>query len=302
VVILLFAIICLIWGSTWMAIKVGLDGVPPFLGAALRFIISAVIVGGVLAARGRRVTLTRDDRICIVSLGVLVFWLNYAAVYWAEIRISSGLTAVLFSTMPLMTALLSRFWTHSETLSAQKVAGILIGVAGTGLLFWPEDRLGNEQVLAMSVTLAGCFCSTISLVLMKRHGRHSDPFVLNFFGMSIGAVLLIATSLMFERWSEVVWTVPNITALIYLAVVGSVIAFTLYYRLVKMMDATVVSLSTLIIPIVALVLGRLFLDEVITVTAVAGVVTILAGVGVTVLGNRLRPAGRRITRQINDMQ
>jgi drug/metabolite transporter (DMT)-like permease len=217
-------------------------------------------------------------------------------------RISSGLTAVLFSTGPLMTALLSRFWVRSETLSPPRVAGILIGVAGTALLFWPAEHLGREQVLAMAAALGACFCSAISLVVIKRHGRHSDPFVLNFFGMSLGAVLLIATSLTFERASDIVWTVPNITALIYLAVVGSVIAFTLYYRLVKMMDATVVSLCTLIIPIVALGLGRVFLGEVITTSAVAGVVTILAGVGVTVLGNRLRPANRRIPRQIDDMQ
>jgi putative membrane protein PagO len=127
----LYALICLIWGSTWLAIKVGLVGVPPFLATGARFLLSAGLVGLMLAARRRRITLTRDDRICVVSLGLLVFWLDYGCVYWAEQHISSGLTAVLFSTMPLMTALLSAFWTRGETLSARKVAGILVGVAGT---------------------------------------------------------------------------------------------------------------------------------------------------------------------------
>src|SRR4249920_3902756 len=126
----LYALICLIWGSTWLAIKVGLVGVPPFLGAGLRFLLATVLIGTVLAIRGKRLRLTRDDQICVLSLGLLVFWLDYAAVYWAEFRISSGLTAILFSTMPLMTAVLSAYWTRSETLSGRKVVGILVGVLG----------------------------------------------------------------------------------------------------------------------------------------------------------------------------
>ena len=138
----LYALICLIWGSTWLAIKVGLDGVPPFLAAGLRFLLATAMVGAVLIARRRRIALSRGDIVCVWSLGLLVFWIDYACVYWAELHISSGLTAVLFSTMPLMTALLSAFWTRREVLSSTKVAGILVGVAGTVLLFWPQERLG----------------------------------------------------------------------------------------------------------------------------------------------------------------
>ena len=99
----LYALLCLIWGSTWLAIKIGLVGIPPVLSAGMRFTLSAALVGLVLAVRRRPLRLTRDDRICVLLLGLLVFWLDYAAIYWAETRISSGLTAILFSTMPLMT-------------------------------------------------------------------------------------------------------------------------------------------------------------------------------------------------------
>ena len=98
----LFALICAIWGSTWLVIKIGLVGVPPFLGAGLRFVLSAALIGVALAARRSDFRLTGEEKICVLSAGVLVFWLDYAAVYWAELHISSGLTAVLFSTMPLM--------------------------------------------------------------------------------------------------------------------------------------------------------------------------------------------------------
>jgi drug/metabolite transporter (DMT)-like permease len=279
----LYALICLIWGSTWVGIKVGLDGVPPFLSAGLRFLLSAAVAGLVLAWRRKPITLTRDDRICVLSLGLLVFWLDYACVYWAEMYISSGLTAVLFSTMPLMTALLSAFWTGSESLSPRKLAGILIGVAGTVLLFWPSERVGLMQGLAMLSTLTGSLLAAINLVTMKKHGQRSDPFVLNVLGMAIGAAGLLLMSVGLERWNAVSWTRSNILAIFYLSLVGSVVAFSIYYFLIKRLDATIVSLTTLIIPIVALVLGRVLLGEVVTPTAIAGIVTVLAGVGVAIV-------------------
>jgi len=218
----------------------------------------------------------------VLSLGLLVFWLDYAAVYWAETRIASGLTAILFSTMPLMTSLLSVYWTRSETLDGRKVTGILVGVLGTALLFWPRQRLGLQQVLGMLAALVGSLFAAINLVTMKKHGRHGDPFVLNVFGMGIGAVCLLGMSVLMERWSAVVWSRSNVLALGFLSVFGSVIAFSAYYYLIKRLDATVVSLSTLIIPIVALALGRAFLDETVTPMAVLGIATILAGVAVAI--------------------
>jgi drug/metabolite transporter (DMT)-like permease len=286
VLVLFYALICLIWGSTWLAIKVGLVGVPPFLAAGLRFLLAAAVVGPVLAVRRRPIELTRDDKVCVLSLGLLVFWLDYACVYWAELHISSGLTAVLFSTMPLMTALLSAFWTRNETLSARKVAGILVGVAGTALLFWPHGRLGVMHALGMLSALTGSFCAAINLVAMKKHGRQSDPFVLNFFGMTLGAACLLLMSAALERWSTVVWTRSNVVAILYLSLFGSLIAFSTYYYLIKRIDATMVSLSTLIIPMVALALGRAFLHETVTPAAVPGIVTTLAGIGIAILPTR----------------
>jgi drug/metabolite transporter (DMT)-like permease len=282
---LLFSLICLIWGSTWLVIKIGLDGMPPFLGAGLRFLLATLLVGLVLLARRKRLHLTRDDKICVLSLGLLVFWIDYAAVYWAELRISSGLTAIIFSTMPLMASLLSAYWTSSETLTGRKIAGIVVGILGTALLFWPHEHLGYQQTLGMLAALGGCLSATINLVTMKKYGRNSDPFVLNFFGMGLGTACLLVMSAALEDWHSVVWTRSNVLAIVYLSVFGSVIAFSSYYYLIKKMDATIVSLSTLIIPIVALILGRAFLGENVTPLAVAGIVTILGGVAVAILPN-----------------
>ena len=287
---LLYAFLCVIWGSTWLAIKVGLVGVPPFLGAGLRFVISATVLGVMLAVRRQAIRLTRVDKTCILSLGLLVFWLDYAAVYWAELRISSGLTAILFSTMPLMTALLSHFWTHAETLSGRKTVGIAVGIVGTTLLFWPQERLGLQEVLGMLAALFGSLCASINLVTMKRYANRADPMVLNFFGMGLGAACLLTMSAVLERSGAVAWTQSNVLALVYLAVFGSVIAFTTYFRLIKVMDATVVSLNTLIIPIVALALGYIFLKETLTPLSIVGIGVVLIGVTVAILPTRRRHA------------
>jgi drug/metabolite transporter (DMT)-like permease len=155
------------------------------------------------------------------------------------------------------------------------------------MLFWPSERVGPMQALGMLSALAASLCAAVNLVTMKRHGRHSDPFVLNFLGMGLGTACLLLMSAALEPWTAVVWTPANALAIVYLSVFGSVIAFSTYYYLIKRLDATVVSLGTLIIPIVALVLGRVFLQETVRPLAVAGIATILAGVGVAIV-----PMGR----------
>lgn len=110
--------------------------------------------------------------------------------------------------------------------------------------------------------------------------------MLNFLGMGLGAACLILMSAALESWSAVAWSQSNVLAIVYLSVFGSVIAFSTYYYLIKVMDATLVSLTTLIIPIVALALGRVFLQERVTSMAIAGIATILIGVTVATLPSK----------------
>lgn len=274
----LYASICLIWGSTWLAVKIGLRGMPPFLGAGLRFLLATAILGAVLASRRARIRLDRDDVVCILSLGLLVFFVDYACIYWAEQYITSGLTALLFSTMPLMTALLSRFWTRTETLGPRKAAGIVIAIAGTAVLFRPGEAVGARQAVGMLLTLIASLAAAANLVMMKRHGRRGDAEVHNALGMGLGAACLLTLSALTESWSAVAWSRASALSILYLAVFGSVLAFSAYHHLIKALDATVVSLSTLIIPIVAVALGAAFLGESVTPSTLVGIATILGGV------------------------
>lgn len=279
----LYALICLIWGSTWLVIKIGLVGVPPFLGAGLRFALASAVLFALIAARRTRIALDRNGWIAVLSCGLLSFTLSYACVYWSEQYISSGLAAILYCLMPLVTALLSRFWTRSEKLSARKIAGILIAMAGTAVLFWPSEAVAREQILGMAAALVSVLAAAVNLVSVKKYGKDTDVFVMNALGMTLGAVLLLGLSAALESGAAVAWSRANVLAIVYLALAGSVTAFLSYYSLVKVMDATRLSLITLIFPVVAVLLGWGILHEALPAGTWGGMAAVLLGVAVAII-------------------
>jgi drug/metabolite transporter (DMT)-like permease len=279
----LYALICLIWGTTWLAIKIGLDGVPPFLAAGLRFALASLVLFAIVALRGLKIRMNRDGLLAVLSCGFLGFTLSYACVYWAEQYVSSGVVAIFYCTMPLFTALLSRFWTRSENLPPRKIGGILVAMGGTVVLFLHARGLGPQNGPRMAVALLSVLAAAVNLVSVKKYGRELNVFVLNACAMAIGAAGLLALSALFESRASLAWSRANACAIVYLALIGSVAAFQSYYTLVKLMDATRLSLISLIFPLVAVLLGHAYLHEPIPARRWAGMALVLVGVGVTVL-------------------
>lgn len=276
---LLYALVCLIWGSTWLAIKFGLDGVPPFLGAGLRFALAAAVLWTLVLWSKVPWRLSAEGRRAAPVAGVLGFGVCYALVYWAETRVSSGLVAVLHALVPLVVAVLTAFVVKTEVLTRRKSLGIAIGTFGVVLLFWPEKGVAAVDgwgLLAALVAGVGAGCN---LVVQSLFSKKDDARALNAWGMSIGAAILLALSFALERGTPVTWTAANAGALIYLSLAGSVVAFLGYYRLIRLLPATQVSLITLIFPAVALLLGWLVLGETIGPKGVFGIVLIMGGVG-----------------------
>lgn len=282
-VVALFSLICVIWGTTWLVIKIGLNGVPPFLAAGLRFTLASTAFFAYIAARGVKIRVNRDGMVAILSCGLLGFTLSYACVYWAEQYVSSGVVAILYCMMPLFTALLSRFWTRSENLPARKMAGILVAMGGTVMLFLHAQGLGAENGPRMAAALLSVLATAVNLVSVKKYGRDLNVFVLNACGMAIGAVGLFALSAVFEHHDAVNWSAANALAIVYLSLIGSVAAFQSFYTLVKIMDATRVSLISLIFPIVAVLLGRAYGHEAIPPRRWAGMALVLVGVAISIL-------------------
>lgn len=276
-----FALVTFIWGTTWAVIRIGLDaGVPPFAGVSLRFAVAAVVL--FLLAPFLGVRFQRSRRILGLWLmnAALNFCIPYGVVHWGEQWVPSGLTAVLFSTYPLMLALMAHPILPGERLRPGSVAGILVGFGGVAVIF-SEDlaSLGGPGVAgAAAVILLAPLTSSVTSVVIKRWGQGVHPFSLTAIPMGITAGVMGAVSLAAEPVRAIPVNTATVGTLIYLGVFGSALTFTLYFWMLSHMPATRLSLMTYIIPVVAVLVGTVFLDESVTGRTLSGSALVLVGV------------------------
>lgn len=279
-----------IWGSTWVAIKIGLGSMPPFLSAGMRFAIAAGILSAL--AWASRVPPPRDGRTHggLLALGFLNFVVNYGVVYWGEQYVSSGLTAVLFATYPLFVLLIAHFTIGAERITARKVAGVALGFAGVGVIFSSDLALGDSRaMLAAAVILISPVASAITSVGIKKWGHDLHPYTLTALPMAYGAVALTAIGLATESPRAIEWSAVSIAALLYLAVFGSVVAFVVYYRLLKVVPVSLLALVSYAFPIVAVALGWLILEEALLGSTLAGAGMVLVGIALATWRRRSAP-------------
>ncbi|HEX8561004.1 MAG TPA: EamA family transporter [Pyrinomonadaceae bacterium] len=280
-----FLILCCIWGSTWLFIKLGLRDLPPLSFAATRFLLATVILWGIVVARRSPPPRTRAEWWLIARTGVLAFALNYGLLFWGEQHISSGLAALLQATIPVFGMFFAHPYLPGERLNARKLAGALLGVAGVGVIF--SAQLGAEGGMAAwgsAAVLAGAVFVAYANVLVKARGAGMDAAVLAAGQMVCGFVPLAAAALLSEGSPLALrWTWLALACLLYLTLVGSVAAFLLYYWLVRHMDVTKTMLISLVTPLAAVLLGMLTLGEEVTWRTLAGGALIISGIALVVL-------------------
>ena len=282
---LVWLILCGIWGSTWLFIKLGLEDLPPLTFAGIRFVISCAILFPLVWVRHLALPKTRSDWFLVVGTGVMSFSLNYGLVFWAEQYITSGLAALLQAMLPAFGLILAHIHVPAERMTWVKIAGVVLGVFGVGVVF------SNQLAISGRLALAGCvamvlsaFFAAYSNVLVKTHGKNLNPAVLAAFQMLFGLVPLLLYGLTFEgNPLRLRWTPLALVCLMYLAVVGTVIAFLMYYWLIQNMDVTKTMLISLVTPVVAVILGMLVLDEQLSWRTLVGGAMIMAGIGFIVV-------------------
>jgi drug/metabolite transporter (DMT)-like permease len=276
----------LVWSSTWVVIAVGLDGVPPFLGAGIRFALAGV---GVLAAARLTRRSLRTDRVLSATVGVLPFATTYGLIYWAEQYVPSGLTAVLFGVLPLYMALLAAVLLPDEPLRPRLLAGVGVAIAGLVLAFGQSLHLGGEHAaLAATAIVLSPLASAVGNVSIKRRGAAVDPLAMNGWAMLTGGVLLLAVSALSEDWGAAAWSADSVFSVLYLAGFGTGFTFVTLTVLIRELPAVTTSFIALIIPFGALALGALVRGEAITGLAVAGALLVAAGIAVAQLPIRRR--------------
>lgn len=278
-------LLCGIWGSTWLFIKLGLEDLPPFTFAGIRFVISFAILFAWIRIRRMPLPVKRSDWILLAISGILAFGLNYGLVFWGEQYISSGLAAVLQSTLPAFGLVFAHFHLPAERLSWTRIAGVVLGVFGVAVVFSNQLAVSGRQALAGCVALVlSAVFAAYSNVLVKAYAKHMDPAILAAGQMLFGLLLLLGVGIPLEGNPLYFrWTPMALASLLYLAVVGSVIAFLLYYWLVLNMDVTKSMLIALVTPVVAVILGMLVLNEEIGWRTLIGGAMIMLGISFVVV-------------------
>jgi drug/metabolite transporter (DMT)-like permease len=285
---IVWLILCGIWGSTWLFIKLGLEDLPPLTFAGIRFVFASGILIAIILARGVRWPRQGSDWLVIAVVGLLQFSLNYGLVFWGERRIPSGLAAVLQSTFPAFGLVIAHFYLPDERITRKKVIGVLFGVAGVAIIFSDQLTIAGKGAFLGSIALVlSAFCGSYGNVLVKAYVTQIDPFVLAAGQMVCGFPPLLVVGIATEgNPFRFHWTPTAILALAYLVIVGSVIAFTLFYWLVRNMDVVNTMLIALVTPVVAVVLGMIVLHEQLNWRLFAGAACIISGIGFIVLRKR----------------
>ena len=283
----LYGCLIAIWSSTWVAIKIGLEDLPPLLGAGIRFGLAGAGLLAVARLTGR--PLRTNARLATV-LALFPFAAAYGLIYWGEQYVPSGLAAVLFGLMPLYSAVLAALLLAGEPLRPRLLGGIAVALIGLSMAFAETLELGHSRyaLVAAIACAAAPLASACGNVAIKRDGGALDAVVLNGWAMLAGGALLLAVSALSEAW-EVTWSARAVGSIAYLAVIGSAVPFVTLTILLRELPAVTMSYITLVLPFGALAFGAALYDEPVTLPAVAGAALVACGLLVAQWRVSLRP-------------
>lgn len=281
-VIAAFAVIYLVWGSTFLAIRVGVREVPPFLLAAMRFVLAGVVLYGWMRMKGTPSPTMREWGAAAV-LAVPIFVLDYGLVFWAERRVPSGITAVMMATIPVFMTLFEIVFMKTQRLTTRLVLALSVGIFGVGVLVSHNATFGDapiDSVGAIALLVASVSWSIGSAVTRKLP-LPSNKAMSSGAQMLVGGVMLSLIALIsgeFRGFHLPAVSVGAWVALIYLISAGSILAFTAYVWLIHHESPTKVGTYAYVNPVVAVILGYLFLGEPVGMRTICGTVLVLLSV------------------------
>jgi drug/metabolite transporter (DMT)-like permease len=278
-----FATICLIWGTTFLAIKIGLEDLPPLLSVGLRFLASGLLLAGYLLLADGRIVLPRgkENLRLTLSLAFLSYLLPYALLYWGEQFISSGLTSVIFATLPLNVVVISIVF-FRDKYSFWDVGGVVLGLAGIFVIF--SDAVFRRVGFHVQAMIAVYLCSLSQaaiVVILKKSKIPYQPLRVNLVPFLASGGLITGLSLVTEQGRDVRITWPAILSVFYLSVFGTVVAFAIYFWLIPRVKLSLLSTYTYILPLIALLAGYLILGEKLSPLQIGGTCLVLGGISLT---------------------
>jgi drug/metabolite transporter (DMT)-like permease len=276
-------VVCVVWGTTYLGIRIALESIPPAVMAALRWIAAGSIVSAIVWARGGRLPGPAAWP-GLALLGVLMIACGNGFVVYAEQYVPSGLTAVVLAMSPFWMVGIDALLPSGERPGAGAVAGLLVGFAGIVLLVWPDLRAGGTGAAQFGLGLVAlqlaCVGWAAGSAYSKRHRHGEDVLGATALQMLFGGVLMAIVASVLGEWQSLAFTPRTVAAIVYLTVAGSVAAFVAYVYALRHLPVSTVSLHAYVNPVIAVALGALVLGEPFTVRVAAAAALVLAGLAI----------------------
>jgi drug/metabolite transporter (DMT)-like permease len=276
---LLYITATLIWGSTWLGIKLQLTQVPPILSVGYRFCLASVILITYCLLTHKKLKFSRQDHLFMAIQGITLFGLGYCMSYLATVYLTSGLVAVVFSSIMMWNILNLKLF-MSQPVDLRAFSGGVVGLVGICILFWQDLTAfaATRGLIGLGFAMTGSYLASIGNIIGSRNAKNGIPVTqANAFGMAYGAVLTLCIH--FGTGGPLVmdWSLGYLGPMLYLTIFGSVAAFGCYMLLIGRIGADYAAYVMLLVPVLALLLSTLFEDYHWTVTAVSGIVQALFG-------------------------
>src|SRR3990172_2453075 len=281
----LYILTVLIWGSTWYAITFQLEVVPPEWSVAYRFLLASLILFIYSKLRGLNLRFTLREQLFIAMQGLLLFSVNYILVYFSEIYINSGMVSVLFSSVIVFNVFFGAVLLRNPVRS-RVLLGSLVGIAGLALIFWPELEgfdLQGGQALGLILALVSAVSASLGNIVSARNQRNKLPVIqTNAYGMLYGAIFTSIIAIVRGVPLTFDLSAGYVGSLLYLALLGSVIAFGSYLTLLGRIGADRAAYVTVLFPVIALLLSALFENLQLDWVQFSGFALVILGNGLVV--------------------
>lgn len=285
-----------IWGASYLFIKIGGAYVTPITLVAMRTTLAAIALYLALLVRREKLPRLRAPLWkWLAVMGLLNSVIPYTLITWGETRIWSGLAGILVGAMPIFVVLLAHWMTHDEKLSARKIFGIGAGFVGVVILFFPDFlQAATANIFGGLAVVAAAVSYAFATIYARRHFKGASHVTVAFGQMLTASLILVPASLLLEHPWTLTPTPLALAAIATLSIFGTAIAYLMYYWLIAHVGPTRTSLVTYIGPIIAVILGAVFLQEHLQWTILLGLVLIVAGVGLVTGVPFVLPLGQRV--------
>ncbi len=278
-IVIIYSTLCFVWGSTWLAIKMSIESFPPFLSSGLRFFIASFAIFTLMRLRGLELNRDKESLRLYFMMGFFSFVIPFGLVYWAEQFVNSGLASVLFGVYPFFVAIFSYFMIPNEKIGIIRIAGMTLGFSGIVIIFQYSFSFSfTDYILGMFAIVLSAIMQAFMAVTIKKHGKYLNPLSMNLVPMMIAGIIMLLVGLLFEDFTKINITEKGVLAVLYLAIIGSVVTFTSFYWLLKKVSVIIMSLIAFITPIVAILLGWILYGEILSEKHMVGTSLVLLGV------------------------